>query len=60
MWCWFSVGGVSGVGQCGGGVCHGNGRECSDGSGECGGGGAEVLVVLMAGVNDGVVVVMVA
>ena len=43
MWRWFCVGGVSGVGQCGGGVCHGNGRECSDGSGECGGGFLSVV-----------------
>ena len=25
---WFCVGGVSGVGQCSGDVCHGNGGEC--------------------------------
>ena len=87
MWCWFCVGGVSGVGQCGGGVCHGNGGECSDGKGwfffggvskcgdnvcrgnggecgdgrdESGDGGAQVVSVLVAGVKDGVVVVMVA
>ena len=43
MWCWFFVGGVSGVGQCGGDVCHGNGGECSDGSGECGAGFLSVV-----------------
>ena len=43
MWCWFCVGGVSGVGQCGGGVCHGNGGKCSDGSGECGAGFVSVV-----------------
>ena len=40
---WFCVGGVSGVGQCSGDVCHGNGGECSDGRGECGAGFVSVV-----------------
>ena len=43
MWWWFCVGGVSGVGECGDDVCHGNGDERSDGSGECGGGFLSVV-----------------
>ena len=38
MWWWFFVGGANGVGEYGGDVRHGNGVECGDGSGECGGG----------------------
>ena len=43
MWCWFCVRGVSGVGECGGDVCRGNGGECGDGSGECGAGFVSVV-----------------
>ena len=55
MWWWFCVGGVYGVGECGGDVCRGNGGECGDdvwygndgecgyGSGECGGGFVSVV-----------------
>ena len=57
MWRWFFVGGVS---KCGDKVCRGNGGECGDGRDESGDGGAKVVAVLVAGVKDGVVVVMVA
>ena len=57
MWRWFFVGGVS---KCGDNVCRGNGGECGDGRDESGDGGAQVVAVLVAGVKDGVVVVMVA
>ena len=43
MWWWFCVGGVSGVGECVGDVCRGNGGQCSYGSGECGGGFVSVV-----------------
>ena len=43
MWRWFCVGGVSGVGEFGGDVCHGNGGECGDGCGECGAGFVSVV-----------------
>ena len=56
MWCWFCVGGV---GECGGDVCNSNGGESGDGRDESGDGSAEVVVVLVAGVKDGVVYVAV-